>query len=106
VQRRADTETDAARIAVLRNRVGDHLLLRRADANEGKPRRLSRGERRRTNDRARLLLQIHGRFVPADIAQTIDALQLLDTLAIAADNGDWLVLVDHCIEKVLGHVRS
>jgi len=56
------------RIAALRDRVRDHFLLRRADANEGKARRLSGGERSRAHDGARLQLYSHGRLMPAHVA--------------------------------------
>jgi len=106
IQRRADAKADTARIAALGDRIGDHFLLRRANADEGKPRRLSCCERRCADDGAWLLFQIHRRLVPTDVAQIVNAPQLFDALAIAANDGDRLVLVDDRIEKVLGDVRS
>lgn len=52
VQRSADAKANARCAAELLDRVGHHLLLRRADADEGKPRILRRRELRRVDDGA------------------------------------------------------
>jgi len=106
VERRADAETDADCIATLGDGVGDHLLLRRADANESEARTLLGGKGGSFDDGLCIAPQAHRRAVPAHVRQSIAALQLSNTLRIAADNDDRLMALDHRVEQPFGEIGA
>ncbi len=106
IERRANAETNAPRIATLSYGVGHHFLLRRADTDEGEARGLRGGKRGGADDGFGLLLQIHGRAVPAHVGEIVAALQLRDCLFVTADNGYRLAAIDDVIEQTLRQIRA
>ncbi|HRO04284.1 MAG TPA: hypothetical protein PLS69_11835, partial [Terricaulis sp.] len=91
---------------MLRDRVSDHFLLRRAHANEGETRRLPRREGGRVGHRERIVLQPHRRLMPAHVGEPIAAAQRADRHSVAANNRDRLIGIDHLIEQALGQVSA